>query len=184
MERAVLVYRSESGPEEIVVERKGPACRLTRGGRVERAELAALGDGRLSLVFEDGRQVCGRVLPAGIGAVAVAVRGANRKLDLAEPLRDRLAHSSDHAPGEDEEKEVRAPMPGRVLEVAVHPGDRVEAGALLLVLEAMKMQNEIRAEGVGIVGKIEVASAEAVEGGTLMMTIRPVGPAPYSRNLN
>jgi len=87
MERIVFVYRGEKGPEEIVVERRGSFCSLARGGGIERADLAALPDGRLSLLFEDGRQVSGRVAGADPGAVTVVSRGISRRLELAEPLR-------------------------------------------------------------------------------------------------
>ncbi len=69
-------------------------------------------------------------------------------------------------------EEVRALMHGRILEVRVAPGERVEAGALLLVLEAMKMQNEIRSSRAGEVERVEVAAGQTVEGGAFMMSIR------------
>ena len=74
MERMVFVYRGEGGPEEIVVERRGSTCAVTQGGRQERGELVLLGDGRLSIVLEDGRQVCGRVGDGGGGIVTVSAR--------------------------------------------------------------------------------------------------------------
>ena len=73
----------------------------------------------------------------------------SRRIALAEPLQDRLAHAGDEGAGPRRDEEVRALMPGRVVEVAVTVGARVPAGALLLVLEAMKMQNEIRAAAPG-----------------------------------
>jgi len=63
---------------------------------------------------------------------------------------------------------VRAPMPGLVLRVEVEVGQRVEAGAGVVVLEAMKMENEIRAAGPGIVGALHVAAGQAVEKGALL----------------
>jgi biotin carboxyl carrier protein len=63
-------------------------------------------------------------------------------------------------------------MPGRVVEVRVAEGDSVAAGQVLIVLEAMKMQNEIRAEGAGIVTRCAVSAGEAVDGGALMVVIR------------
>jgi biotin carboxyl carrier protein len=175
MERVVFVYRGESGPEEIVVERRGASCTLTRGGRIERAQLVALGDGRLSLLFEDGRQVCGRVAEAAPGVLSVARRGVGRRLAIAQPLRDRLAHAAPQGPGRDEEEEVRALMPGRVVDVAVKVGDAVPPGGLLLVLEAMKMQNEIRSVRGGAVVQLAVEKGRTVEGGALLLTLKPGG---------
>lgn len=56
-------------------------------------------------------------------------------------------------------------MPGRVVGVAVREGDAVVAGQPLVVLEAMKMQNELQAERDAVVRKVHVAVGEAVEGG-------------------
>jgi biotin carboxyl carrier protein len=172
MERIVFVYRGEKGPEEIVVERRGSFCSLARGGSIERADLATLPDGRISLLFEDGRQVSGRVAGAAPGAVTVVSRGISRRLELAEPLRDRLAHAFQSDPEGGGEEEIRAPMPGRVVAVAVALGETIAPGGLLLVLEAMKMQNEIRSEQGGTVVRLDVATGQAVESGALLVTLR------------
>ena len=62
-------------------------------------------------------------------------------------------------------------MPGRVVEVAVVLGQTVSPGALLLVLEAMKMQNEIRSEQGGTVVRLDVEKGRAVESGALLVTL-------------
>jgi biotin carboxyl carrier protein len=173
MERSVFVYRGDGDPEEILIERRGSACTFTRGGRVEHADAAELGDGRLSLVFEDGRQICGRVAVAATGLVAVAQGSTAYRLSLAEPLTDRLAHAQGGEHAGDEREDVRALMPGRVVEVAVKVGENVPAGGLLLVLEAMKMQNEIRSARGGTVLSAPVEKGRAVEGGALLMTLEP-----------
>ncbi|WBX83282.1 acetyl/propionyl/methylcrotonyl-CoA carboxylase subunit alpha [Sphingosinicella microcystinivorans] len=66
---------------------------------------------------------------------------------------------------------IAAPMPGRVLAVFVKPGDRVEAGARLLVLEAMKMENRMTAPVSGTVAKVGVAEGDQVAEGTLLVEI-------------
>ena len=66
---------------------------------------------------------------------------------------------------------VRAPMPGLVLRLEVEQGQRVAAGAGLLVLEAMKMENEIRAGEGGVVTKILVRAGQAVEKGAVLVEI-------------
>lgn len=67
------------------------------------------------------------------------------------------------------EKEVRAPMPGLVLELMVAAGDEVEAGKGLLVLEAMKMENEIKAAANGKVARIHVKAGDPVAKGDLLL---------------
>ena len=67
------------------------------------------------------------------------------------------------------EKEVRAPMPGLVLELLVAEADAVEAGQGLLVLEAMKMENEIKAAADGKVARIHVKAGDPVAKGDLLL---------------
>jgi biotin carboxyl carrier protein len=68
--------------------------------------------------------------------------------------------------------EVRAIIPGRVVAVAVGPGDAVEAGQQILVVEAMKMQNELRAPREGTVERLGIAVGDTIEVGDLLVVIR------------
>jgi biotin carboxyl carrier protein len=69
------------------------------------------------------------------------------------------------------EKVVRSPMPGRVVKVLVAEGDTVRPGQGLLVLEAMKMENEVRARAAGTVVKVHVTAGAAVEGSAVLVTL-------------
>jgi pyruvate carboxylase subunit B len=66
---------------------------------------------------------------------------------------------------------VVAPMPGMVVRVEVAPGQRVEAGTGLVVVEAMKMENELRAGRAGVVEAVHVAVGQAVEKGAPLVTV-------------
>ncbi len=172
MRRITLIHRGAGGPEELTVELDGARCVLRRGGSSERAEMARLPDGRYSLIFEDARQLSGRIVASADGNVEVVTASGTFRFGLAEPLQDQLAHGG-AAAGAGEDEEIRALMPGRVVEVAVAVGDRVAPGALLLVLEAMKMQNEIRTARGGIVERVEVEAGRPVEGGARLVLLRP-----------
>jgi pyruvate carboxylase subunit B len=67
------------------------------------------------------------------------------------------------------QREVHAPMPGLVLRVLVEPGQSVEAGDGLVVLEAMKMENELRAQAPGTIGAIHVTPGDAVSKNALLL---------------
>jgi pyruvate carboxylase subunit B len=67
---------------------------------------------------------------------------------------------------------VVAPMPGLVVRIQVVEGQQVEAGAGLVVVEAMKMENELRAPGRGVVATVHVQVGQAVERGALLVTLR------------
>lgn len=64
---------------------------------------------------------------------------------------------------------VKAPMPGLVIDVLVEPGQVIEKGTQLLILEAMKMENVLKAEGDGVVKSIEVTKGAAVDKGQILI---------------
>ena len=66
---------------------------------------------------------------------------------------------------------VSAPMPGKIMSVAVKPGDAVKRGQVLLILEAMKMQNEIMAPSDGKVADVRVAAGQSVNTGDVMVVL-------------
>jgi len=175
MRHLVFIHRGPEGPREMAVAVDGGRLVFRIDGRDEAADVVRLPDGRLSLIFEDGRQISGRVAAAEGGQVVVSTGSGNRAVALAEPLRDRIAHAPDGASGGGGEEEIRALMPGRVVEVAVAPGDDVPAGTLLLVLEAMKMQNEIRATRPGRVLRVEVEAGKPVESGARLVVFQSAG---------
>jgi len=69
---------------------------------------------------------------------------------------------------------IVAPMPGMVVKVEVVEGDVVEAGQGVVIVEAMKMENELRAEGVGVVTRVHATRGQAVEKGQVLVELAPV----------
>jgi glutaconyl-CoA/methylmalonyl-CoA decarboxylase subunit gamma len=74
-------------------------------------------------------------------------------------------------PAEGDSEGVRAPMPGKIVDVFVEPGDRVDAGDVVLILEAMKMENELRAPKKATVKSVLVKKADPVAGGQLLVAL-------------
>jgi len=72
---------------------------------------------------------------------------------------------------------VRAPMPGLVVRIEVAEGQQVDAGAGLVVVEAMKMENELRAPRSGMVQTVHVAVGQAVEKGASLVTLASPEPS-------
>jgi biotin carboxyl carrier protein len=66
-------------------------------------------------------------------------------------------------------KELQAPMPGRIVQIAVHVGQELHPGDEILSLEAMKMENVLKAEGTGIVKAILVKSDQVVDKGAVLI---------------
>lgn len=69
-------------------------------------------------------------------------------------------------------QEIHAQMPGRILKILKKPGDRVLKDEALLIMEAMKMENEIRSTGDFIVKNVKVQAGQSVESGTLLMELQ------------
>jgi biotin carboxyl carrier protein len=66
---------------------------------------------------------------------------------------------------------VKAPMPGLIVRVEVQPGDRVRAGQGVVVMEAMKMENELKAESDAVVARIHAQPGQAVEKGMVLVEL-------------
>jgi biotin carboxyl carrier protein len=75
------------------------------------------------------------------------------------------------ATAEDGIKKITAPMPGKVVRILVAAGAEVEAGQSVLVIEAMKMQNELKSPKKGILRKITVSEGAAVEAGRILAEV-------------
>jgi biotin carboxyl carrier protein len=105
--------------------------------------------------------------PPEIGAVA----SGHRSYVRVESERMRSADQAKKTTQSGADKVVKSPMPGRVVKVLVAKGDAVEAGQGLIVLEAMKMENEVRARVAGTVAEVHVAAGTAVEGSAKLVTL-------------
>jgi glutaconyl-CoA/methylmalonyl-CoA decarboxylase subunit gamma len=105
--------------------------------------------------------------PPEIGAVA----SGHRSYVRVESERMRAAEQAKKATGGAGERVIKSPMPGRVVKMLVAKGDAVEVGQGLVVLEAMKMENEVRAKVAGTVAEVHVAAGAAVEGNAKLVTL-------------
>jgi oxaloacetate decarboxylase alpha subunit len=74
--------------------------------------------------------------------------------------------------------DLRAPMAGKIIRVYVHPGDHVKAGDVLLILEAMKMEQQITAPQDGVVARLLCREGEQVATGTELVVLEPASTTP------
>ena len=100
--------------------------------------------------------------------LAVHLGTRNFRVRAGDARRYRAAAAAAAADGV---ARIVAPIPGRVSRLLVSPGQRVEKGEGVVVLEAMKMENELRAPRAGVVVAIPIEEGQGVEGGTLLATI-------------
>ncbi len=135
-------------PFEVEAESKPGRVHLIAGGRSVFALVAARGEGQH--VHADGHDAVLRLLDE-----------RQRRLRA----RDAGGFAADGA------QVVRSPMPGKIVAVLVKPGELVEAGRGLVVVEAMKMENELRAAGAGVVSAVRVAAGDRVESNAELVVI-------------
>ncbi len=118
-----------------------------------------------------GQTFNGEVVSANIEEQLLTVKINHRQFEIKKKraLDDLIA-----ALGLDKKKvkklhQLKSPMPGRILNYSVKPGDSIEEGSPLLTLEAMKMENVIKAEGEGVVKAIVAEDLSVVEKGQLLI---------------
>jgi len=99
----------------------------------------------------------------------VVLGGQNHEVTIIDPKRLRSAQSSGtHHSGA---AEIVSPMPGKIVRVLVEPGTNVEAGAGVVVVEAMKMQNEMKAPKAGVVVSVNAEEGATVDAGDVLAVI-------------
>ena len=158
----------------VSIERAGShdRFRVTVDGTVTLVDAQRSGDYGLSLLFPE----------AAHGGVRVSLAPGSAPGELFGYLRGRAAPvvvngrrsgrgAADTGSGAHGEQKVVAPMPGRVVRVMVAAGDDVEARQPVVVVEAMKMENELRSPKTGRVKEVTVTAGASVEAGRVLVVI-------------
>lgn len=162
------VVRFGGEEREILIERTKSGVRARVGDTEHVLDLSLVGDGGTFSMLVDGRSfdVAADVQREKVALLMLGGRYAAEVEDERERAAHAVAGNRQHG-----KRELRAAMPGIVVDVRCKPGDDVTEGQSLVVLEAMKMQNEIQAERAGVVRRVLVAPGQAVEGGDPLVEI-------------
>ena len=147
---------------------------VTVGGRSMSAELVAVPQTPLRELVIDGRSCTYAMTPESDGW-SVMSGGEVHRMRVDDERAVRLGKLTGSGGRSGAGGTVKAPMPGLVLRVEVEEGQVVAAGAGLVVLEAMKMENEIKAPVAGRVEAIHVDGGQAVDKGMVMLELSPEG---------
>lgn len=138
-------------------------------GRTYDVEMHEPEAGQFSLRFASGRKIEARVSIDAEGRSVVWIDGRPIDVELIDPKKLRSSGtSSAEAVGA---ADVKTAMPGKVVRLIVSVGDGVEKGDGVIVVEAMKMQNEIKAPKNGTVISIRVAEGDTVDPGQVLLSI-------------
>jgi biotin carboxyl carrier protein len=100
----------------------------------------------------------------------VLVDGRNYHVNVVDERRVRVGGAQSEIQLQGRQK-VSVPMPGKVIAVLVSEGDSIEKGQGLVIVEAMKMENEVRSPIAGEVKEIKVKAGDAVEGGAVLLIV-------------
>lgn len=158
-----LIVRSGSREERVRIRRDDDVYEVTIGDRTYHVDAATARPGLQSLLI-GGHQHEVAVRHQGEGVYQVSTPQGSVAVEVSDPLT-ALATQTRAAKGGRRRQTVKAYMPGRVVTLLAAEGQEVAAGQGVLVLEAMKMENEIRAEHDGTVTKIYVQPSQAVDTG-------------------
>ena len=164
-----MKFIAREGENEVAVEviRHGTGYRVCIGDRCMEADFVQVGPYVRSLRLEDGTQFSLVHHREGT-AYEIILGGATTRIEMIDPLAARRKRREDDMGGGGV---VKALMPGRVVRVLVAQGDNVTKGTGLLILEAMKMENEIQAPTAGVVDKLFVEPGQTVEAGAELVHI-------------
>jgi len=154
-------------PDRIDILAPAPACRFQLGdGPISEAQVEVPEPGVYSVLM-DGRSYDARV-EEHPDSLIIVIDGYRFEAEVRDPRRWSRKSAGRGADGI---QTVAAPMPGKVVRVLVAPGDAVEPGQGLVVVEAMKMQNELKASRAGRVRTVAVKEGATVAAGDVLATI-------------
>ena len=166
-----LIVTAEGRDRTVIVDGPGPdgRFRISIDGVEHQVDATALRPGSWSLIL------AGRSYQVDLdrrrGGVAASVGAGEVMLQVEDALHRRLA-SAAGARAQARGESVRAPIAGKVVKVLVAVGDQVAPGRAVIVLEAMKMENELAAERGGTVSAIHKAAGQAVDTGDLLVELQ------------
>lgn len=169
-----MKYYIRVGSRTVEVEVEGG--RVVVDGRRQEAHLAAVPGTPLHHLLLSGESWTVAAQPlegSGEGGGprwAMGVAGERIEVEAVDERTRQIQALTGRKPGGPAGGVVRAPMPGLVVRVEVAEGQRIAAGAALVVVEAMKMENELRASRAGVVAKVHVTAGTAVEKGAPLVT--------------
>jgi pyruvate carboxylase subunit B len=141
------------------------------------AEMRELAGTSIRHLLVDGRSLAMVAATPEPGIWELVVEGARHRLEVVDERTRAIRSLTGLTAAPKGPAPIRAPMPGLVTRVEVAAGDSVRAGQGIVVIEAMKMENELRADADGVVVEIMVTPGQAVEKGAVLVQLRPAEAA-------
>jgi biotin carboxyl carrier protein len=155
------------GPKKRTVELELAAngWSISLDGELVAADATRVADGTISVLL-NGQSFVVHVTPTLDGKLKLQSGAHEFTAELQDPRAWQGRRQG--APAAEGRQQIIAPMPGKVIRVLVNAGDEVEAGQGLMVVEAMKMQNEIRSPKKGKVERLQAKEGQNVNAGEIL----------------
>jgi biotin carboxyl carrier protein len=163
-------YTVRIGESEYLIARH-PNGTMHVNGKVVDASVNARGEGRFDIRLGEHIFDIDILSRDEDGIVEMLVNGKVIQAQVDDEKATLLKKYSFNQKRQHHTSHIKAPMPGKIVNVLVQPGDPVAAGQGVLILEAMKMENEIKSPSAGVVKTVNVRDNDAVEKNTLLMEI-------------
>jgi biotin carboxyl carrier protein len=141
-------------------------------GRAYRVDMCQVGEQMVYSLLLDEQSYEVHVESRSRQDFHVIVSGEGYEAQVQDELSYRLAKASSGLSGAGAEAAIKAPIPGLVVKVNVKEGDVVEPGQPIVILEAMKMENELRAPRAGTVAIIHAQPGDSVNQGETLVTLQ------------
>ena len=154
------MYKITVDKKEIALEEK----------QVQDLDIVALGNNQFH-ILQNGITYKAKLLSADYNnkMLSLEINGNKYDLNIADQYDLLVKKMGLSAGGTQKMKNVKAPMPGLILDILVEPGQSITKGDQLLILEAMKMENVLKAVGDGVVKSVEVKKSAAVDKGQILI---------------
>ena len=163
----MTLYFVTIGERSIEVEIGADGVRVA--GEPVQAELLTLPGTGVRSLDVDGRSHRLVAARKGKGEWDLHLNGSGMTARVLDERARKIAAMAAVSQGPKGPKPVSAPMPGMIMKVEVAVGDEVAAGQGVVIIEAMKMENELKADGAGTVKAVRVTAGQAVEKGTVLI---------------
>jgi biotin carboxyl carrier protein len=162
-----ILLDSAAGKTKRVVEleKDGSSYRVLMDGKAVDADVMLVAPNSVSVIL-NGAVFEVHIAPGADGTLKLQTGAQEFQAQVFDPRAWRGRHAG--AAEVEGRQQIVAPMPGKVIRLLVKAGDEVEAGQGLLVVEAMKMQNEIRSPKKGKVERLQAKEGQAVNAGDVL----------------
>jgi len=168
MKREIVLTGSTSKETRFVeLRREGQSWRVVVDGQPHEAEAVEIATHTFSILL-NGKSYELRVSELPNGTLKIQSAQNEFIAEIVDPREWRGRHGATEVEGR---QQIVAPMPGKIVRILVKAGDTVESGQGLVVVEAMKMQNEIRSPKSGTVEKIVAKEGDAVNAGDVLIWV-------------